>query len=171
MEPGFAGEICAYAALKSSAILLPVKDGKPENDGGEDLAMWDRSNYLIRFVPGKHETDASYHLPHFYELFALWADEADRPFWKKAAEASRKFLHLACHPVTGLCPEKGGFDGSPAGEAGIIRMRTVSRRRWGSTACGSTRTPGSTVVRGVSRSSSVRMSRSRNIKYTKWTAP
>ena len=23
-------------------------------------------------------------------------------------------MHRACHPVTGLCPEKGGFDGSPA---------------------------------------------------------
>ncbi len=100
-----------YSAQARAILHECIHKGE---DGGEDLAMWDRTNYLVRFVPGKHETDASYHLPHFYELFALWADEADRPFWKKAAEESRKFLHLACHPVTGLCPEKGGFDGSPA---------------------------------------------------------
>lgn len=47
--------------------------------------MWDPENYLIRFVPEADSTDASYHLPHFYELFALWANEEDRAFWKKAA--------------------------------------------------------------------------------------
>ncbi|MDE7225109.1 MAG: xylanase, partial [Acetatifactor sp.] len=55
----------------------------------------------------------SYHLPHFYELFALWADEEDRDFWKKAAAASREYLAGACHPVTGLNAEYAEFDGSP----------------------------------------------------------
>ena len=31
-------------------------------------------NYLIRFIPSRKFSDPSYHLPHFYELFALWAD-------------------------------------------------------------------------------------------------
>ena len=68
---------------------------------------------MIRFVPEADATDASYHLPHFYELFALWANEEDRDFWKKAAAASREYLHKACHPVTGLAPEFGEYDGSP----------------------------------------------------------
>ena len=53
--------------------------------GGEP--MWEPENAYIRFVPGMKISDPSYHLPHFYELFALKADEADRPFWKRAAEA------------------------------------------------------------------------------------
>ena len=43
--------------------------------------MWDPENKLIRFVAEQDFSDPSYHLPHFYQLFALWADEEDRPFW------------------------------------------------------------------------------------------
>ena len=56
-------------------------------------------------------TDASYHLPHFYELFALKADEEDRPFWKRAAEESRKYIALSADPKTGLSPEYSDYDG------------------------------------------------------------
>jgi len=75
--------------------------------------MWNRENKQILFVPGSEYTDPSYHLPHFYELFALWANEEDREFWKEAAQASREYLTKACHPVTGMNPEYGNFDGSP----------------------------------------------------------
>ena len=46
-------------------------------------------NYLIRFIPSRKFSDPSYHCAHFYELFSMWANEEDRPFWKKAAKASR----------------------------------------------------------------------------------
>ena len=59
--------------------------------------MFDGNNHLIRFITEVDFTDPSYHLPHFYELFALWADEEDRPFWKNAAVASREYLVKACH--------------------------------------------------------------------------
>ena len=85
---------------------------KGEN-GGLGLPMWNRENKQILFVPGCEYTDPSYHLPHFYELFALWANEEDREFWKEAAQASREYLAKACHPVTGMNPEYGCFDGSP----------------------------------------------------------
>ena len=58
-------------------------------------------------------SDPSYHLPHFYELFALWADPCDHEFWKKAADASRKYLHTACHFRTGLSAEYADYDGTP----------------------------------------------------------
>ena len=77
--------------------------------------MWNRENKQILFVPGCPFTDPSYHLPHFYELFALWADEEDREFWEQAADVSRKYLAKACHPVTGMSPEYGEFDGTPMG--------------------------------------------------------
>ena len=89
---------------------------KGEN-GRSGQPMWNRENKLILFTPGSPFTDPSYHLPHFYELFSLWADEKDRPFWKEAAQASRKYLARACHPVTGLNPEYGEFDGSPVRRA------------------------------------------------------
>lgn len=85
---------------------------KGEN-GRQGHPMWNRENHQILFVPGCDYTDPSYHLPHFYELFALWADEEDRAFWKEAARASREYLAKACHPVTGLSAEYAEFDGSP----------------------------------------------------------
>lgn len=65
------------------------------------------------FYHGCGFSDPSYHLPHFYELFALWAKEEDRAFFKEAAEASRNYLKRACHPVTGLSAEYAEFDGTP----------------------------------------------------------
>lgn len=85
---------------------------KGEN-GRPGTPMWNLENHQILFVPGSDFTDPSYHLPHFYELFALWADEKDREFWKTAAAESRKYLVAACHPVTGLSAEYAEFDGSP----------------------------------------------------------
>lgn len=61
-------------------------------DGKGGAPMWEKSNHLIKFVTECDWSDPSYHLPHFYELFALWADEEDRLFWKEAAKASREYL-------------------------------------------------------------------------------
>ena len=74
--------------------------------------MWNAENAYVLFVPGCPFTDPSYHLMHFYHYFALWADEEDREFWKRAEAASREYLAKACHPVTGMNPEYGNFDGS-----------------------------------------------------------
>ncbi len=82
-------------------------------DGGGGRPMWDPETHLIRFTPELDFSDPSYHLPHFYELFALWADEGDRPFWRKAAGASRDYWVKACHPATGLCAEYADMEGRP----------------------------------------------------------
>lgn len=79
----------------------------------EGNSMWNGDNYFIKFVPEANFTDPSYHLPHFYELFALRADEEDKIFWKKAARASRQYIKLSCHPVTGMAPEYAEYDGTP----------------------------------------------------------
>ena len=97
---------------KEAKDLLHTCIHKGEN-GEPGRAMWDPDNKLIRFVTDVDFSDPSYHLPHFYELFALWAYEEDREFFKEAAEASREYLHKACHPVTGLCAEYAEFDGTP----------------------------------------------------------
>ncbi|MCM3039378.1 glycosyl hydrolase family 8 [Paenibacillus motobuensis] len=85
-----------------------------QGENGEGDPMFDPATKLIKFVPESSFSDPSYHLPHFYELFALHADEQDRAFWSEAAEASRSYLHKACHPVTGLAAEYANYDGTPA---------------------------------------------------------
>lgn len=83
------------------------------SNGREGAPMWNRDNKQILFVPGSDFTDPSYHLPHFYELFALWAYEEDKQFFAEAAKASREYLVKACHPVSGMNPEYAEFDGKP----------------------------------------------------------
>jgi oligosaccharide reducing-end xylanase len=84
-----------------------------QGEDGKGYPMWEPENYLIRFVPEVKWTDPSYHLPHFYDLFAEWSYEEDREFWSKAAAASRRYLPAACHPVTGLAPDYSHYDGKP----------------------------------------------------------
>lgn len=99
---------------REAKMILRACLHKGEN-GRPGAPMWNLKNHQILFVPGIDFTDPSYHLPHFYELFALWAEEEDRAFWKQAAQASRAYLKKACHPVTGFCAEYAEFDGRPMG--------------------------------------------------------
>lgn len=101
-----------YCYSQQAKKILRACLHKGEN-GRPGAPMWNRENKQILFVPGIDFTDPSYHLPHFYELFALWADEEDRPFFKEAAQVSRKYLAKACHPVTGMNAEYAEFDGTP----------------------------------------------------------
>lgn len=96
--------------MEEAKAILRHMIHQPELTGGEP--MMNGENHYILFVPGSPFTDPSYHLPHFYEQFALYADEQDRPFWKEAAAASRRYIELSAHPVTGLSPEYAEFDGS-----------------------------------------------------------
>ena len=100
-----------YNYSKEARDLLSTCIHKGENGIGQP--MWNRENKLIKFVPGLEMTDPSYHLPHFYELFALWCNEEDKEFWKEAAESSRKYLVKSCDKNTGLAPEYSFYDGSP----------------------------------------------------------
>ena len=83
------------------------------SEGRPGTPMWNLENKQILFVPGVNFTDPSYHLPHFYDLFAQWAYEEDRPFWAEAAKVSREYLRIACHEVSGMNSEYAEFDGSP----------------------------------------------------------
>jgi oligosaccharide reducing-end xylanase len=94
----------------------PLKSG-PTKFGPRTIAsMVNEEAVMIRFVPGVERgtfTDASYHLPAFYELWARWGPEADRAFWAAAADTSRMFFQKATHPGTGLAPDQSHFDGTP----------------------------------------------------------
>jgi oligosaccharide reducing-end xylanase len=100
---------------EAQAILDAMlnKEGRPLNNG-RITNMFNRREKQVVFVPDTAAsgfTDPSYHLPHFYELWARWADK-NKTFWCDAASASRSFFKKASHPVTGLMPDYAHFDGS-----------------------------------------------------------
>ena len=97
--------------------------------------MVDEAHAMIRFVPevALPGTDASYHLPGFYELWARWGPREDRAFWARAAQASRDFFAKATDPKTGLAPDRSTFDGASEpgwdgkpGAFGYDSWRTIS---------------------------------------------
>jgi len=104
-----------------------ILDAMLNNDrGGEITAIFDKTHRQIVFAPTKGAsrfTDPSYHLPHFFTLWAAWDREpSNRRFWSEATEASRAFLRSAAHPQTGLMSEYAEFDGRPRpGDRGDFR--------------------------------------------------
>ena len=102
--------IFCYSKEAQNILRECVHKGEPGHSGEP---MWEPSNKLIKFVTNMDFSDPSYHLPHFYELFAQRAYEEDRDFWKEAAAASRAYLHSACHEKTGLSAEYADYDGKP----------------------------------------------------------
>jgi oligosaccharide reducing-end xylanase len=101
-----------------------LKDGKPwpaRKPNHEPYPvtvgpMMDEADAMIRFVPETSipGTDASYHLPAFYELWGRWGPTEDRAFWLRAADVSRGFIEKISDPQTGLSPDRSAFDGKPA---------------------------------------------------------
>jgi oligosaccharide reducing-end xylanase len=93
-----------------------VIDGKT-NRGAETGGPEFHPEYkMVRFTPNLRRpdhTDPSYHLPAFYELWARWGPQPDRPFWAAAAKASRDYFQKATHPATGLAPNYANYDGTP----------------------------------------------------------
>jgi oligosaccharide reducing-end xylanase len=102
---------------EADAILHHMLHKERDNGGIVDNAhnMFDRRRKQVVFVPNGDAakfTDASYHLPAFYELWARWG-KTDRAFWKGAASESRKLFRKATHPKTGLPSDYCTFDGRP----------------------------------------------------------
>ncbi len=78
--------------------------------------LFDIDAKMVRFTPdvaNADHTDASYHLPAFYEVWARVGPASDRTFWRQAADISRDYFYRAAHPRTGLTPDYGNFDGTP----------------------------------------------------------
>jgi oligosaccharide reducing-end xylanase len=105
------------SSMKNRKPITGKVNGSRETTG---VALFNPEHKMVRFSPdtgnfetnGDH-TDPSYHLPAFYELWALWGPEADRVFWSEAAQASREHFVRATHPQTALSPDYSNFDGSP----------------------------------------------------------
>lgn len=94
-----------------------ILDAMWKKDGtGNIYNLINTEHKQITFVPEGNSynwTDPSYHLPAFYEAWALYAGDGHEQFYRDCADTSRAFLHRACHPVTGLNSDYTEFSGAP----------------------------------------------------------
>ena len=87
-------------------------------DDGQGVNMFDSTYKMPVFCPiGNAATysDPSYHLPAFYEVWALEANK-DNDFWREAAEASREHFKKATNASTGLGPDYSEYSGAAKNE-------------------------------------------------------
>ena len=110
-RPSIAGPRTRRNVTSSGAACV----GKKITDNVKSTPLFDTSQKQVLFNPtvGENFTDPSYHLPAFYNLWALWGPPKDAEFWNSAAATSRSFLARAMHPKTGLTTDYAKFDGSP----------------------------------------------------------
>jgi oligosaccharide reducing-end xylanase len=114
-------------AVKNRGVIAGPTVRGSETDG----AQFNLQHKMVRFTPDNNRpdhTDPSYHLPHFYELWARWGPPADRPFWADAAKVSRDFLQQVTGPKTGLAPNYANYDATPV--AGRGRNDTFGPDAW-----------------------------------------
>lgn len=94
-----------------------ILDEMWKKDGtGNIFNLINTEHKQITFVPEGNNynwTDPSYHLPAFYEVWAVYAKDGHEQFYRDCADTSRAFLKRACHPVTGLNSDYTEFSGAP----------------------------------------------------------
>jgi oligosaccharide reducing-end xylanase len=98
-----------YAEARRILDAMWKKDGT-----GKIYNLINTEHKQISFVPegdGYNWTDPSYHLPAFYEIWALYAKDGHEQFYKDCADTSRVFLHRACDSLTGLNSDYTDFSG------------------------------------------------------------
>ena len=94
-----------------TTMLHQADDGQGEN-------MFNKTYKMPVFCPiGNAATfsDPSYHLPAFYEVWAIEAEQ-DNDFWSEAAEASRQHFKDATNEITGLGPDYSEYTGAAKNE-------------------------------------------------------
>lgn len=83
---------------------------------GNSHAVIHKDQDMVVFVPSGQSnsfSDPSYHLPAFYEIFALDGPTEDAARWLNMADISRQFLVDSANATTGLHPDYANFNGSP----------------------------------------------------------
>lgn len=92
-----------YAAARRILDAMWSKDG---SDGINNIINVEHKQ--ISFVPESERynlTDPSYYLPAFFEVWVEYAKDGHEQFYRECAEKARLFLHIVCHPETGLNPD------------------------------------------------------------------
>jgi oligosaccharide reducing-end xylanase len=79
--------------------------------------------HIVKFVSGSNNTDGSYVLPAFYQVWACF-DTANADFWNTAVTAGREFFQKAADS-NGVIPDQSSFTGQSMGSAGSDAKRCV----------------------------------------------
>ena len=79
--------------------------------------------HLVQFVANSGNTDASYVLPAFYQVWACF-DTENADFWKASVEAGRNFFHAAADQ-NGVIGDRQSFTGQTQMGAGSDAKRCV----------------------------------------------
>ena len=106
-------------------------------DDGQGVNMFDSTHKMPVFCPigsAATYTDPSYHLPAFYEVWALEADQ-DNEFWSEAAKASREYFRKATNASTGLAPDYSEYSGAAKNEGNHGDFRFDAWRTAANIAC------------------------------------
>ena len=106
-------------------------------DDGQGVNMFDSTYKMPVFCPigsAATYTDPSYHLPAFYEVWALEADQ-DNEFWSEAAKASREHFKKATNASTGLGPDYSEYSGAARNEGDHKDFRFDAWRTAANIAC------------------------------------
>jgi len=104
-----------YNYSREANEILRLATTKDKGNNKPITNLFNINEKQVVFVPSDEAddfTDPSYHLPAFYELWALWAD-TDNAFWKQVARKSRMMFPKFAHKHTGLMPDYANFDGTP----------------------------------------------------------
>lgn len=106
-----------YNYKSEAQRILDAVLNKTESSNERNVVtnIFNKKEKQVVFVPSGEAddfTDPSYHLPHYYELWARWADKENQ-FWYDAAETSREYFKKVVNPETGLTPDYSKFDGTP----------------------------------------------------------
>ena len=106
-------------------------------DDGQGVNMFNSDHKMPVFCPignAANYTDPSYHLPAFYEVWALEADQ-DNEFWSEAAKASREYFRKATNASTGLAPDYSEYSGAAKNEGNHGDFRFDAWRTAANIAC------------------------------------
>ncbi|MFN8412054.1 MAG: glycosyl hydrolase family 8 [Anaerolineales bacterium] len=108
-----------YNYRAEAQSILDVALHADQLAGDLSTNLFDPETKQVVFVPqlgnNSQFTDPSYHLPHYYQLWSLWADK-DNEFWAEATQISRDYLKTTVNPQTGLAPNYSEFNGSPVSD-------------------------------------------------------
>ena len=106
----------------SASLLHNEPSPATADDTANRFRIIHETENMVTFVPvngSNNFSDPSYHLPAFYDLFALDGPAEDSAAWTSVAETSRDYLVRSAHPKTGLHPDYASFTGIPvAGNQG-----------------------------------------------------
>jgi oligosaccharide reducing-end xylanase len=104
-----------YKAEAQKILDATLNKTESSNERSVITNLFNKNEKKVVFVPSGEAddfTDPSYHLPHFYELWAKWADKENK-FWQDVTDTSRQYLKRAVNPSTGLAPDYSLFNGKP----------------------------------------------------------